>query len=215
MKLLFNLLLFCSCCWYFFCLHIENLQNFNTISCETKIPFKLHYSLAAFTWNYINPSMVLKKNRPIEYRSDDVTKTFGGISVFWIPCIGWSVMKNIYKPKLGGNRFMGVRDMAVWIPNQPHWNQCKLVLVPNSYEPGQFILISMGLIRYSCGRISVHRATMNQLMSNGVWGFSSRSTEICSWKMLKCKKRKFDDVTLQYSILFNDYQMYCIFSVPL
>ena len=27
-------------------------------------------------------------------------------------------------------------------------------LIPNSYEPGQFTLISVRLIRYSCGHIS-------------------------------------------------------------
>ena len=30
------------------------------------------------------------------------------------------------QPKFGGNQFMGARDMAAWIPNQPHWNQCNL-----------------------------------------------------------------------------------------
>ena len=29
-----------------------------------------------------------------------------------------------------------------------------LCTVPNSYEPGQFTLLSVGLIRYSCGHIS-------------------------------------------------------------
>ena len=29
----------------------------------------------------------------------------------------WSMMKKHPQPKLGGNRFMGARDMATWIPN--------------------------------------------------------------------------------------------------
>ena len=32
--------------------------------------------------------MSMGSRHSLEYRSDDVTKFFGGISVFWIPCIG-------------------------------------------------------------------------------------------------------------------------------
>ena len=70
-------------------------------------------------------------------------------------------------------------------------------LVPNSYEPGQFTLISVGLIKYSCGHISGHHELF--YVKLGVWGVFI----MFYWnvmKMLKCKKRKFDDVTLQYSI---------------
>ena len=52
----------------------------------------------------------------IEYRSYDVTKTFFGFH-----CFGYHVSvehgEKHPQPKLGGNRFMGARDMAAWIPN--------------------------------------------------------------------------------------------------
>ena len=73
-------------------------------------------------------------------------------------------------------------------------------LVPNSYEPGQFTLISMGLIRYSCNA-AISRATMNHFMS--IW-----CVRVFHYVLLKychenaeMQKRKFDDVTLRYSIL--------------
>ena len=47
----------------------------------------------------------------IEYRSDDVTKTFFGFQ-----CFGYHVSvehdEKHPQPKLGGNWFMGARDMA-------------------------------------------------------------------------------------------------------
>ena len=55
-------------------------------------------------------------NWDIEYRSDDVTKTFSGFQGF-----GYHVSvehdEKHPKPKLGGNRFMGTRDITTWIPN--------------------------------------------------------------------------------------------------
>ena len=53
---------------------------------------------------------------------------------------GWNMMKNIHSP-LGGDWYMG----------GPRYG-----LVPNSYEPGQLTLISVGLIRYSCCHILGH-----------------------------------------------------------
>ena len=51
----------------------------------------------------------------IEYRSDDVTKNF----FFGFQCFGYhvSVEHDEKHPQLGGNWFMGARDMAAWIPN--------------------------------------------------------------------------------------------------
>ena len=59
-------------------------------------------------------------------------------------------------------------------------------MVPNSYEPVQFTLISMGLIRYSCGHISGHHDPIH--VEFGVF-FSSSSTEIWSWKCWNEKKK--------------------------
>ena len=58
----------------------------------------------------------------------------------------------------------------------------------NSYELGQlFTLISMGLIRYSCGHILA--ATMNRCMSNLVCGrFFIMLYRNMVMKMLKCKQ---------------------------
>ena len=49
----------------------------------------------------------------IEYRSDDVTKNFFWISVFWIYHVSVEHDEKHPQPKLGGNRFMGARDMTV------------------------------------------------------------------------------------------------------
>ena len=70
----------------------------------------------------------------------------------------WSIMKSIHSPNLVGISSSGpqiwpheylISPIEISV-NWPHG------LVPNSYEPGQFTLISMGLIRYSCGHISGH-----------------------------------------------------------
>ena len=65
----------------------------------------------------------------------------------------------------------------------------KIGMVPNSYEPGQFPLLSMGLIKYSCGHIlGPHHELIH--VKFGVWGFF-----IIYWsmviKMLKCKNENF------------------------
>ena len=68
------------------------------------------------------------------------------------------------------------------------------------YWPGsKFTLISMGLIRYSCGHISGHREPIHVKFDESL---SSCSTEIWLWKCWN-KKRRFDDVTLWHSILFD------------
>ena len=99
----------------------------------------------------------------IEYRSDDIPKNLLLLFRFWIPCIG-----------------------GAWIPNQPHWNQCNLAMDPNCYEPGQFILISVALIRYSCGHISSHHEAIH--VKFGVWGFFIMLNWNMVMKMLKCIK---------------------------
>ena len=58
-------------------------------------------------------------------------------------------------------------------------------------------LISMGLIRYSCGHISGHHEPIHV---NGDWWFFIMFYWNMVMKMLKCKKGKSDDVTLHYSI---------------
>ena len=76
----------------------------------------------------------------------------------------WSMMKNIHSPNL-----VGIGS----------WGQ-------NSYEPGQFTLISMGLIRYSCSHISGHHEPIH--VKFGVWGFFIMFYWNIVMKMLKCKK---------------------------
>ena len=114
----------------------------------------------------------------IEYRSDDVTKKlFLDFSVL-DTMFRWSMMKNIHSPNWVG---IGSWGPEIW----PHEylispiESVEIGLVPNSYESGQFTLISMGYKLGIHGAIS--RATMNQFMSNLVCeGFSSCTTEILS-----------------------------------
>ena len=50
-------------------------------------------------------------------RSNNITKRlFLHFSVLDTMC-RWSMIKKHPQPEFGGNRFMGVRDMAAWIPN--------------------------------------------------------------------------------------------------
>ena len=76
---------------------------------------------------------------------------------------------------------------------------------PNSFEPGQFALISMGLIRHSCGHISGH----HELFHLRVFFIMFYWNMVM--KMLKLKKN--DDVTLQYSIILGTAKCnaYCHF----
>ena len=112
----------------------------------------------------------------------------------------WSMMKNIHSPNLVG---IGSRRPEIWShkylisPIEISINY----LVPN-YEPGQFTLISMGLIRYSCGHFLDHHEPLH--VKFGVWGFFILFYWKMVMKMLKCQKRKFDDITLQYSITYGE-----------
>ena len=67
------------------------------------------------------------------------------------------------------------------------------------YEPDQFTLISMGLIRYSCGHISGHYEPIH--VKFGVWGFFIMFYWNIVMKMLKCKKENL--MTSHFSTLWK------------
>ena len=100
----------------------------------------------------------------------------------------WSMMKNIHSPNLVG--------ISSWVPEiwlheyliSPTEISVNWPKVPNSYEPGQFILISMGQIRYSCGHVSGYQEPIH--VKFGVWGFFIMYYWNMVMKMLKCKKKK-------------------------
>ena len=95
--------------------------------------------------------------------------------------------------KFGVNWFMVAQDMAAWIQISPieisvNW--------PGSYnclEPGQFTLISMGLILYSCGHIlGPHEPIPTKFV---VWRFFIMLyRNMKKKKSWKCWKNIFDDV---------------------
>ena len=66
------------------------------------------------------------------------------------------------------------------------------------HEPGQFTLISMGLIRYSCGHISGHHKQIH--VKFDVCRFFHHVLLKYCHENAEMQKRKFDDTTLQYSI---------------
>ena len=72
------------------------------------------------------------------------------------------------------------------------------ICFPSSYEPGQFTLISMGLIRYSCGHISGYHEPIH--VNFFVWGFLIMFFWNIVMKMLKCKKENL--MTSHFSTLF-------------
>ena len=69
---------------------------------------------------------------------------------------------------------------------------------PNSYKPGQFTLHSMGLIRYWCGHISGHHEPIQKQIGEGFFFYHVLLTY--GHESAEMQKRKFDDVTLRYSI---------------
>ena len=102
------------------------------------------------------------------------------------------------QPKFGGNQFMGARDMTAWIPNSPK-KVSEISLVPYIYEPGQFTLLSMRLIRYSRSYIlGPHETIHVKLACEGgsyvLLKYGNENAEM--------QKRKFDDLTLRYSIVW-------------
>ena len=102
-----------------------------------------------------------------------------------------SMMKNIYSPNLVGISSQGPRDMAAWIPNQSHW----IGLVPNIYEPGQFIVILMRLIRNSCSHISCPHEPIH--VKYGLEGFFIMFYWNMGHENDECKKENL--MTSQYS----------------
>ena len=105
------------------------------------------------------------------------------------------------QPKFGGNRFM---EAEIW-PHEYLQNVYSPIEISVNWpgsKPGQFTLISMGLIRYACGHILGHHEPIH--VKFGAWRFFVmlyRNMKKKIMKMLKCqKKKKIDDVTLWYSI---------------
>ena len=122
----------------------------------------------------------------IEYRSNDVTKNFFLDFSVLDTIYRWSMMKNIHSPNWVG---IGSWGPEIWL--HEYLSPIEISVnwpVPNSYEPGQFTLISMGLIRYSCGHISGHHEPFH--VKFGVWGFFIMFYWNIVMKMLKCKKCK-------------------------
>ena len=121
--------------------------------------------------------------RFIEYRIDDITFFFFFFLHFSI-VYWWSMMKNIHIPNLVG---IGSWGPEIWLH--------EYLISPTEISvnwPGS------KLIRYSCGHISGHHEPIHVKL--GVWGFFIMFYWNMVMKMLKCKKRKYDDVTLHYSL---------------
>ena len=110
-------------------------------------------------------------------------KTFLHFSVLDTMC-RWSMMKNVHSPNLVG---IGSWGLEIW-PHEYLISPIKISVnwPGSSYEPGQFTLISVGLIRYSCGHISGHHEPIH--VKFGVWGFFIMFYWNMVMKMLKCKK---------------------------
>ena len=70
----------------------------------------------------------------------------------------------------------------------PHSIATHLFYLHHSYEPGQFTLISMGLIRYACCHISGHHEPIPTKF--GLWIFFIMLHRYMVSKTLKCKKKK-------------------------
>ena len=111
---------------------------------------------------------------------------------------GWSMMKNIHNPNWVG---IGSWGPEIWLHEylSSHIEISVNWPVPNSYEPGQFTLISMGLIRYSSSHISVYHEPIHVIL--GVWGFFIRFYWNIVMEMLKCKKENL--MTSHFSTLLN------------
>ena len=115
-------------------------------------------------------------------------KLFFWISVFWIPCIGGLWWKTS-TAQISWESVHGARDM-IW----PHEH-----LISPIEIKFKFTLISMGLIRYSCGHISDHHEPIH--VKFGVWGFFIMFYWSMVTRMLKCKKGNL--MTSHFSTLWN------------
>ena len=121
---------------------------------------------------------------PIEYRSDDVTKNFFFFFFFFFgfQCFGYHVSveqdENINSPNWVG---IGSRGPEIW--------------------PHEYLISPIEISVNWSGSKQLSRATMNQFMSNLVCGgFHHVLLKYCH-ENAEMQKRKFDDVTLQYSII--------------
>ena len=113
-------------------------------------------------------------------------KNFVCISAFWIPCLGGAWWKTStaqiwWESVHGGPEICPHEYLLSPIEISVNWPGS------NSYEPGQlFTLISMGLIRYSCGHILGHHEPIH--VKFGVWRFFIMLYRNMVMKMLKCKQ---------------------------
>ena len=106
-------------------------------------------------------------------------------------------MKNIHSPNLVG---IGSWGPEIW----PHEYLLSPIEISvnwpgsNSYEPGQlFTLISMGLIRYSCGHILGHHEPIH--VKFGAWRCFIMLYQN-GHENAEMQTKNVDDVTLRYSI---------------
>ena len=136
---------------------------------------------------------------------------------FGFQCFGYHVSvehdEKHPQPKLGGNRFMGPE---IWpheylispIEISVNWSGSKQVM-----NQANLHWFQRGLIRYSCGHISGYQWT-NSCQIWCVRVFHHVLLKICH-ENAEMQKRKFDDVTLQYSIvdltLWYIAQRVCVF----
>ena len=94
-------------------------------------------------------------------------------------------MKNPHT-KFAMNWFMVARDMAAWIPNEPHWNKCKLAWFITVWNRAN-------LHWFQWGYLGIHaiisQAPMNRFPPNlGCGCFSSCSTDTWYPKCWNAKK---------------------------
>ena len=134
----------------------------------------------------------------IEYRSDDVTKNFFCISAFWIPCLGGAWWKTSsaqiwWESVHGGSRYGGMNTyLAPFKSVYLAWFQTVM-------SQAKFTLISMGLIRYSCGNILGHHEPIHvqiwcvKVFHHALPKYGHENAEM--------QTIFFDDVTLRYSIV--------------
>ena len=108
---------------------------------------------------------------------------------------------NIHSPNLVG---IGSWGPEIW----PHEYLLSSIEISvnwpgsNSYEPGQlFTLISMELIRYSCGHILGHHEPIH--VKFGVWRFFLHALPKYGHENTEMQTIFFDDVTFRYSIAYR------------
>ena len=122
--------------------------------------------------------------------------TFFAFQHFEYHMYRWSMMKNIHNPNLVG---IGSWGPEIW-PLE-YLISPIAISYPTVMNQANLHLISMGLIRYSCGHILGPHEPIH--VKIGLWvceGFWSCSTEIWSWKCWNTKKK----ISWRHtSVLFN------------